>query len=46
MAEEQETTPPTGPTDGVTTAGDDLPRDRVVDLEIDRELHDSYRPTR
>ena len=43
MAEEHETTPPSGPRDGTSAvAGDDLPRDRVVDLEIDRELHDSY----
>ena len=42
MAEEHETTPPTGPTDGSTTVGKQPPRDRIVDLEIERELHDSY----
>ena len=42
MAEEHETPPPNGPTDGSTAVGNEPPRDRVVDLEIDRELHDSY----
>jgi DNA gyrase subunit A len=39
MAEENNVTPPEDPSEGSVA---EAPRDRIVELEIDRELHDSY----
>ncbi|MED5507126.1 MAG: DNA gyrase subunit A [Planctomycetota bacterium] len=42
MPEVSDNLPPSDPGEGTATADGDVPRDRIVDLEIDRELHDSY----
>ena len=42
MIDENPSNPPTGNDDGSTATSPEGPRDRIVDLEIERELHDSY----
>ena len=42
MIDENPSNPPTGNDEGSTATSPEGPRDRIVDLEIERELHDSY----
>lgn len=42
MATENDATPPDTPENGSAIAASEAPRDRIVELEIERELHDSY----
>ena len=42
MIDENPSNPPIGNDDGSTATSPEGPRDRIVDLQIERELHDSY----